>query len=287
MTIGVGLLCNHGAVVGADRQWTAGEWKLEGGKVSIASRVLGPNSVLSLVTTGAGTSRATISGAMKAVHKHWDQSPDVVSLIESADTELASFYQKKIVPFAGPYSAAPHADILIAASSTGHSAGLWQTEDYALVESGPYCAIGAGRMQALTILARAYPVGIRLSAFAAAILAVDTLMQVKASDSNCGKDSDLVVLLHNTAHPIGRDWVRDAESLCERFASFATPGFLLRAIGEWGMEADVNLNAYAAHFKELKASLYAQIERGEQIAAQMPTWRRRLAGVVAEDASRG
>lgn len=233
MTIAVGVLATDGVVVAADTELTYGVWKNHQGKISAMCKAIegDPHGLATILITGAGDDaclQAMSAQLIEAFGQLDDVSDEgITTLVERA---VLQFHHDHIIPWNTLPQSRPEIAMLVAAGSP--TTKMLLTSSKTVVhDGGAFCSVGLGAHLADSLLSRYTKLPL-LGRWQAALLAGMTILQVKESIPDCGKETDIYYFDdQNALHRIPRNITSQIDVVMKRYLDDLEPAIFRDVIG--------------------------------------------------------
>lgn len=215
MTIGIGILTNHGIVVAADtlETWGIGSTKTNVAKI-LTGGTVGKAGSGCIAVSGAGDAGYLDCLKQEIVNLFLDycRAGTVPTAFEPALKNLIRhFHVQHVIPFAKyPDSLRPQIDLLVAISHSNISS-LWVTNRTTTTKALPYGLIGVGANHAKALIDRlTIPwTDIKL----AKIVAAYVIFSTRATVEGCGGNTHVATVAGDIAAYVSRDLILEMEKL--------------------------------------------------------------------------
>jgi 20S proteasome alpha/beta subunit len=268
MTIAVGVLCEDGVVVGADREVSLSSFKVEDRKAHLLKR---NNVRIGLV--GSGPADLVTLAAQELDNRLVPEMS--MEAVKTAVDDLAQDIHAKHV-LTNP-DKNYKLDLLLAVKTTPNGAarkvGLLRVNGTIVVWKDRYDAIGWGYELAHYLLSQLYDQPKTLSMARGIMLAAQVLKAAKDYTQGCGGPSDIIqVRLGYVSDFVHEDDVRLHEESAEKFAKIMRPVMLAmtdvnvdsKQLGEIVGKMQVELHTFRSNeFIQRQKELSAKLRQGE------------------------
>jgi 20S proteasome alpha/beta subunit len=188
MTIAIGLRCNDGIIIAADREEGDGYTKNDVGKIQIAFRGINPIGQIAIAGAGSGPYIDEVSKILI------DEFCEDDSGLEQLTDKHREYYRDIVMPMAIYGSSAPGYDLIFGSIGGNLPRGIYSTSGLAFNKNDDYQAIGAGKLVAEEWLNRLWDF---VPVLYAAKLAAYVIFHVKNSVPGCGSGTDIIILRNN------------------------------------------------------------------------------------------
>lgn len=220
MTIAIGVLCTNGAVIAADTEVSAGDFK--GTKTKLLSMDDGHRKALAFAGAGyVGNIEAAKMDITAAAFTALGGDTDSIERVKKAIMDVIVPFHKTHNPHYGTGVSTRDFDTLIAGWADGKGA-LWCTDGTASRFAIDFDAIGAGETYAQEYLTGLYRNGPTDSGV---LLVSYVMMRTKAIVRDCGKETQIIVVCNGRAVHIPRAITQEIDCLWEHNAGFQGMAF--------------------------------------------------------------
>lgn len=269
MTIALGILAGGGAVIAADRQETAGNFKSSMGKLSgtwVSNRG-------TLFVSGAGEA-AYIDSLTDEILEWFKKNHNSLNAREVED-ELRrhhkKFYREHVLPMSQwAQNDLPDYELLVAYSGVSHATFLWTTRKLAVTKQSEFAAVGIGATAAKAMLQRlGYPF---IELEIAVSLAVYIVYQVKRTIDLVGLDTDIIEIRNGVPLLVSRDEINEMEAQFRDYEDVERDSLYYYLGGD--LNERENMSGTVGHHsqkeKSLRAFFVAWNERRRQQFTRQP-----------------